>query len=80
MDPIQCNCNLIRSEILAQLRETRFHPSKDPAIVLNEIDIKLAELESAGGEITTAQMVQYMQDGLSGDPLRDAFWDSRKPL
>jgi hypothetical protein len=60
--------------ILALLREIKFHPSKDPSITLNEIDIRLAELEYAGGTITDAQMVQYMHDGLSGDPLRDAFW------
>jgi len=62
------------STILSQLKEIRFHPSKDPSIILNEIDIKLAELESSGGAITDSVMVQYMHDALSGDPLRDAFW------
>ncbi len=62
------------STILNQLKEIRFHPSKDPSIILNEIDIKLAELESSGEAITDSVMVQYMHDALSGDPLRDAFW------
>ena len=66
--------NLDPAVILNELREIKFHPSKDPSIVLNEIDIKLAQLESAGGTISTLQMVQYMHDGLSGDPLRDSFW------
>ena len=66
--------NIDPSIILTQLREIRFHPSKDPSILLNEIDKKLAELISAGGSITDAQMVQYIHDGLSGDPLRDSFW------
>jgi hypothetical protein len=60
--------------ILAEIREMKFHPSKDPSVLLNEIDIKLAQLESAGGTITDLQVVQYMHDGLSGDPLRDSFW------
>jgi hypothetical protein len=66
--------NLDPSVILSQLRDIKFHPSKDPSIVLNEIDIKLAELESTGGTISDSQMVQYIHDGLSGDHLRDAFW------
>jgi len=66
--------NLDPSVILTQLRDIRFHPSKDPSTVLNDIDIKLAELESTGGTISDSQMVQYIHDGLSGDHLRDAFW------
>jgi len=66
--------NMDPSVILNKLRDIRFHPSKDPSIELNEIDMRLAELESAGGSITDAQMVQYIHDGLSGDALRDNFW------
>ena len=66
--------NMDPSIILNQLRDINFHPSKDPSITLNEIDLRLAELESAGGAITDAQMVQYIHDGLSGDSLRDNFW------
>ena len=66
--------NMDPSIILNKLRDIRFHPSKDPSVVLNEIDLRLAELESAGGSITDAQMVQYIHDGLSGDALRDNFW------
>jgi len=44
------------------------------SIILNEIDIRLSELESAGGSISDSQMVQYIHDALSGDPLRDSFW------
>lgn len=66
--------NMDPSVILTQLREVKFHPSKDPSIVLNEIDIRLSELESAGGTISDSQMVQYIHDALSGDPLRDSFW------
>ena len=66
--------NMDPSIILNKLRDIRFHPSKDPSIELNEIDMRLAELESAGGAITDAQMVQYIHDGLSGDALRDNFW------
>ena len=66
--------NMDPSIILNQLRDIKFHPSKDPSIVLNEIDMRLAELESAGGLITDSQMVQYIHDGLSGDSLRDNFW------
>ena len=66
--------NLDPSIILSQLRDVKFHPSKNPSIILNDIDIKLAELESTGGTITDSQMVQYIHDGLSGDHLRDSFW------
>ena len=66
--------NMDPAIILNQLRDINFHPSKDPAIVLNEIDLRLAELVSAGGSITDGQMVQYIHDGLSGDSLRDNFW------
>ena len=66
--------NMDPSIILNKLRNIRFHPSKDPSIELNEMDIRLAELESAGGSVTDAQMVQYLHDGLSGDQLRDTFW------
>ena len=66
--------NMDPSIILNKLRDIRFHPSKDPSTELNEIDMRLAELESAGGAITDAQMVQYIHDGLSGDALRDNFW------
>ncbi len=62
------------SIILNQLRDIRFHPSKNPSIVLNEIDVRLAELISSGGSIADAQVVQYIHDGLSGDSLRDNFW------
>lgn len=66
--------NMDPSVILNQLRNIRFHPSKDPSIVLNEIDQKLAELESAGGKMEDSLMVQFIHDGLSGDALRDNFW------
>jgi hypothetical protein len=66
--------NVDPSIILNQLRELKFHPSKDPSIILNDIDMRLAELESAGGGISASQLVQYIHDGLSGDPLRDSFW------
>jgi len=66
--------NLDPSVILTQLRDIRFHPSKDPSTVLNDIDIKFAELESTGSTISDSQMIQYIHDGLSGDHLRDAFW------
>ena len=62
------------SLILNKLREIRFHPSKDPSIVLNDVDLRLAELESARGSIDDAQVVQYVHDALSGDTLRDNFW------
>ncbi len=61
--------NLDPSVILNQLRSIQFHPSKNPSIVLIEIDMRLAKLESAGGVITEQQMVQYIHDGLSGDSL-----------
>jgi len=66
--------NMDPSIILRELRELKFHPSIDPSVTLNEINIKLAQLSSAGGKITELQMVEYMHDGLSGDPLRDNFW------
>ena len=43
--------NMDPSIILNKLRKINFHPSKDPAVELNEIDMRLAELESAGGTI-----------------------------
>jgi hypothetical protein len=66
--------NMDPSIILNQLRDIKFHPSKDPSVELNEIDMRLAELASSGGQITDSQMVQYIHDGLSGDALRDNFW------
>jgi hypothetical protein len=44
--------NIDPSIILNQLRDIRFHPSNDPSITLNEIDLRLMELESAGGAIS----------------------------
>ena len=54
--------NMDSSIILNQLRDIRFHPSKTPSIVLNEIVVRLAELISSGGTITDAQVVQYIHD------------------
>ena len=36
--------NMDPSVILTQLREVKFHPSKDPSIILNEIDIRLSAI------------------------------------
>ena len=51
--------NLDPAVILKSLRDVNFHPSKDPAGVIDEFNRKLVELESAGGAITQLQMVQY---------------------
>jgi hypothetical protein len=43
--------NIDPSVILAKLRTISFHTSKDPTLMLNQIDIWLNELDSAGGAI-----------------------------
>ena len=66
--------NMDPSVILGKLRTISFNPSKDPAIMLNQINKWTAELESAGGSISDAQLVQLMVDGLTGDQFKDNFW------
>jgi len=60
--------------IQQDIAELKFNPNHDPSITLNQLDIKLAELESAGGSLTESQVVHYMISALQGDPLRDTFW------
>jgi hypothetical protein len=62
------------SMILNELRGIKFHPAHYPQSVFEWIDKKTVELATAGGEISTGQLVQYIHDGLSGDSLRDNFW------
>ena len=38
--------------IQQDIAELKFNPNQDPSITLNEFDLKLAELESAGGSLT----------------------------
>jgi hypothetical protein len=45
------------SVIEAKLRTISFNPTKNPSIMLNQIDLWTAELESAGGSITDNQLV-----------------------
>jgi hypothetical protein len=66
--------NIDPTVIHQRLRTISFNPNKDPSIMLNQINIWTAELDSAGGEITSAQLVQLMIDGLSGDTFKDNFW------
>ncbi len=66
--------NMDPSVVHQKLRTISFHPNKDPGIMLNQINLWTAELDSAGGEISEAQLVQLMIDGLSGDTFKDNFW------
>lgn len=59
--------NMDPSVIHQKLRTISFNPNKDPSIMLDQINLWTAELESSGGEISDAQLVQLMVDGLSGD-------------
>jgi len=66
--------NMDPSVIEAKLRTISFNPNKNPSVMLNQIDLWTAELESAGGSITDSQLVQLMVDGLTGDTFKDNFW------
>ena len=66
--------NLDPSTIMKELRSIKFHPSRNPSVIFEFIDKKTVELESSGGAISDSQLVEFMHDGLSGDPQRDTFW------
>jgi hypothetical protein len=66
--------NMDPSVIEAKLRNISFNPDQNPSIMLNQIDIWTAELESAGGAITDGRLVQLLVDGLTGNPFKDNFW------
>jgi hypothetical protein len=62
------------SVIESKLRNISCHPNQNHSIMLNQIDVWTAELESARGAITYSRLVQLLVDGLTGNPFKDNFW------